>query len=51
MSQDRLIKFQCEECKRINYYSSKNKNKLKKIRAEEILSLVQKHTLHKELKK
>jgi len=52
MSQDRLIKFQCEECKRINYYSSKNKKTAKeKLELKKFCRWCKKHTLHKELKK
>lgn len=52
MSQDNLIKLQCKECKRINYWSSKNKRKVeRKIEVKKHCKWCKKHTVHKELKK
>ena len=52
MSQDNLIKFQCKECDRINYYSRKNKKTVqKKLELKKFCNWCKKHTLHKELKK
>ncbi|MBU2472716.1 50S ribosomal protein L33 [Patescibacteria group bacterium] len=52
MSQDNLIKFQCSECKRINYYSRKNKKTSQdKLELKKFCKWCRKHTLHKELKK
>ena len=52
MSQDSLIKFQCKECNRINYYSRKNKKTVqKKLELKKFCKWCKKHTLHKELKK
>ncbi|MBL7053051.1 MAG: 50S ribosomal protein L33 [Candidatus Portnoybacteria bacterium] len=52
MSQDNLIKFQCSECKRINYYSRKNKKTVQdKLELKKFCKWCRKHTLHKELKK
>jgi len=52
MSQDNLIKLQCKECKRINYWSSKNKRKVeRKIELKKHCPWCKKHTVHKELKK
>ncbi|MFA6338711.1 MAG: 50S ribosomal protein L33 [Candidatus Paceibacterota bacterium] len=52
MSQDRLIKLQCKTCKRINYWSSKNKKKVeRKIELQKFCKWCKKRTVHKELKK
>ncbi|PIW74570.1 MAG: 50S ribosomal protein L33 [Candidatus Portnoybacteria bacterium CG_4_8_14_3_um_filter_44_15] len=52
MPQDNLIKFQCSECKRINYYSHKNKKTIqKKLELKKHCKWCRKHTLHKEMKK
>lgn len=52
MSQDNLIKLQCTQCKRINYWSSKNKRKVeRKIEVKKFCKWCKKHTLHKETKK
>ncbi|MBU1289968.1 50S ribosomal protein L33 [Patescibacteria group bacterium] len=52
MPQDHLIKFQCDECKRINYYSRKNKKSVqKKLELKKFCNWCRKHTIHKELKK
>ena len=52
MSQDKLIKLQCTECKRINYWSRKNKKKIeKKIELKKYCKWDRKHTIHKEAKK
>ena len=51
MSQDNLIKLECTECKRINYYSSKNKKNLKnRIELKKHCKWCKKHALHKETK-
>jgi len=52
MSQDRLIKLACKDCKRINYWSSKNKRKVeRKIELEKFCGWCRAHTAHKETKK
>ncbi len=52
MSQDNLIKLQCKDCKRINYWSRKNKRKVeRKIELKKHCKWCKKHTIHKELKK
>ena len=52
MPQDNLIKLQCSECKRINYYSRKNKKTTqKKLELKKYCKWCKKHTLHKEMKK
>ncbi|HJO89643.1 MAG: 50S ribosomal protein L33 [Candidatus Pacebacteria bacterium] len=52
MSQDRLIKLACEKCKRINYWSRKNKKKVeRKIELKKYCKWCKKQTVHKESKK
>ena len=52
MSQDRLIKLACKDCKRINYWSSKNKKLVeRKIDLSKHCKWCRKHTAHKEIKK
>lgn len=52
MSQDRLIKLQCATCKRINYWSSKNKKKVeRKIELKKYCKWCRTQTVHKEAKK
>ena len=52
MSQDRLIKLACKDCKRINYWSRKNKKLVtRKIEVSKHCRWCQKHTMHKEMKK
>ncbi|NIP33249.1 50S ribosomal protein L33 [Candidatus Saccharibacteria bacterium] len=51
MSQDNMIKLECTDCKTINYYSRKNKKKLKeRIEIKKFCKKCKKHTLHKETK-
>ncbi|MFA4890265.1 MAG: 50S ribosomal protein L33 [Candidatus Paceibacterota bacterium] len=57
MSQDKLIKLQCTKCKRINYWSRKNKKKSasggepRKIELKKFCNWCKKQTPHKEAKK
>lgn len=52
MAQERLIKLACQECKRINYQSEKNKKKVeRKIELSKYCKWCGKHTNHKERKK
>ncbi|MBU1292157.1 50S ribosomal protein L33 [Patescibacteria group bacterium] len=52
MSQDFLIKFQCTKCKRINYWSRKNKkNTQDKLELKKFCKWCKKHIPHKEMKK
>ena len=52
MSQDRLIKLQCSKCKRINYWSSKNKKLVtRKIELKKFCNWCRAQTVHKEAKK
>lgn len=49
MSQDNLIKFKCTACKRINYYSTKNKKTLtEKLKPTKFCKWCHKHTAHAE---
>ncbi|MBU3905624.1 50S ribosomal protein L33 [Patescibacteria group bacterium] len=51
-SQKNLIKLQCTSCKRVNYYSRKNKKTVeKKIEIKKYCKWDKKHTPHKESKK
>jgi len=51
MSQDNLIKMECGECKRINYYSQKNKKTIKeRLELKKFCKHCKKHTPHKETK-
>ncbi|NTV22459.1 MAG: 50S ribosomal protein L33 [Candidatus Yonathbacteria bacterium] len=52
MSQDRLIKLTCTECKRVNYWSSKNKKtNTDKLELNKYCKWCNKQTKHKEAKK
>jgi len=51
VSQENLIKFKCEACKKSNYYSTRNKKKVKeKLALKKYCPKCRKHTLHKESK-
>lgn len=51
MSQDNLIKLECTECKRVNYFSRKNKKVIKdRLEMKKFCKHCKKHTLHKETK-
>jgi large subunit ribosomal protein L33 len=51
MSQTNLIKLECSECHRINYYSQKNKKTNKdRLELKKYCRWCRKHTLHKETK-
>lgn len=52
MSQERLIRLACGECKRVNYWSSKNKKLVeRKIELKKFCRWCRKRVLHKEAKK
>jgi large subunit ribosomal protein L33 len=55
MSKKVFVKLQCENCKRINYYTHKSKGKggksEKKLELKKFCKQCRKHTLHKETKK
>jgi len=50
-----FVKLQCQECKRINYYTHKSKNKTgaseKKLELKKFCKWCRKHTMHKEGKR
>jgi len=51
MSQDNMIKMECSNCKRTNYFSHKNKKTLKDIlEISKYCKFCRKHILHKETK-
>ena len=51
MSQDTLIKFECIACKKVNYYSTKNKKTIKtRLELSKFCKNCKKHALHKETK-
>ncbi|MBL7053893.1 50S ribosomal protein L33 [Patescibacteria group bacterium] len=51
MSQENLIKFECSECKRINYFSRKNKKLIKeRLELRKYCKWCKHHTKHKETK-
>ncbi len=48
---DRLVRLQCTECKRINYFTSRNRKTTEKLEIKKYCKWDRKHTLHKEVKK
>ncbi len=51
MSQDNLIKLACVDCKKVNYYTFKNKKTLKqRLELKKYCKSSQHHTTHKETK-
>lgn len=51
MSQDNLTKMQCSECKRVNYFTKKNKKKLKdRLELKKFCKFCSGHASHKETK-
>ncbi|MEA3273686.1 MAG: 50S ribosomal protein L33 [Patescibacteria group bacterium] len=49
--QDHIVKLKCQECQRINYFTGKNKKKLKeKLELKKHCPNCKKHTLHIEVK-
>ncbi|MDH4330187.1 MAG: 50S ribosomal protein L33 [Candidatus Moranbacteria bacterium] len=52
MSRENLVKLKCVDCSGINYWSSRNKKKIKeKLELKKFCNKCRKHTLHKEMKK
>jgi len=48
---EELIGFECGGCKKINYYSTKNKKTIKeKLQLKKYCRFCKKHTMHKETK-
>ena len=51
MSQDNLIKMECTECHRVNYFSRKNKKMIKeRLELKKFCRWCKKHQKHKETK-
>jgi large subunit ribosomal protein L33 len=51
MSQDNLIKLECATCKKVNYFSNKNKKTIKtRLELNKFCKQCKKHTVHKETK-
>lgn len=51
MSNDNMIKLECTECKKVNYFSRKNKKTLKeRLEMKKHCPSCVKHTTHKETK-
>jgi len=51
MSQDSMIKLECTECRRVNYFSRKNKKTIKdRLELKKHCKFCKKHVLHKETK-
>ncbi len=52
MSQEKLVKLQCQQCKKINYWTTRNKKTIeKKLEFKKFCKWCRKHTVHKEMKK
>jgi len=52
MAKENLVKMQCTKCKRVNYYTHKNKKKIqKKLELKKFCKWCRKSTPHKESKK
>ena len=51
MPQDNLIKFECTDCRKINYHSTKNKKTIKtRLELKKFCKTCRKTTPHKETK-
>ncbi len=51
MSRENLVKLKCSECGNINYWSKRNKKKIKeKLELKKYCPKCKKHTIHKEIK-
>lgn len=47
-----FVKFQCQKCKKINYYTHKSKGLMeKKLELKKFCRFCRQHILHKEIKK
>ncbi|MDD3098705.1 MAG: 50S ribosomal protein L33 [Candidatus Pacebacteria bacterium] len=52
MKKEFIVKLQCTECKRINYYTRRNKKTVeRKLELKRYCPWCKKHTLHKEGKR
>ncbi len=51
MTRENIAKLKCGDCKRITYYTTRNKKKVKeKLELKKFCKFCKKHTLHKEIK-
>lgn len=51
MARENLVKMKCTECNNINYFTTRNKKKIKeKLELKKYCQKCKKHTLHKEIK-
>lgn len=51
MARDNIVKMKCEVCKNINYFTARNKKKIKeKLEMKKHCPKCKKHTVHKEMK-
>jgi len=51
MARENLVKMKCEKCKNINYFTERNKKKLKeKLELKKHCPVCKTHTVHKEMK-
>ncbi|PJA87063.1 MAG: 50S ribosomal protein L33 [Candidatus Moranbacteria bacterium CG_4_9_14_3_um_filter_42_9] len=51
MARENLVKLKCEVCKNINYFTQRNKKKLKeKLAMKKHCPKCKTHTMHKEMK-
>ena len=51
MTRENLVKMRCDVCKSINYFTARNKKKIKeKLALKKMCKKCKKHTLHKEMK-
>jgi len=52
MSQDTLVKLACQDCKRVIYWTTRNKKRVeKKIELKKYCKWCKSHTVNKEVKK
>jgi len=50
-AKENLVKLKCAECKNINYYTNRNKKKIKeKLELKKFCKSCRKHTIHKEMR-
>ncbi|HRY82858.1 MAG TPA: 50S ribosomal protein L33 [Candidatus Moranbacteria bacterium] len=51
MARENIAKMKCEVCKTVNYFTTRNKKKLKeKLAMKKFCKKCKKHTMHKETK-
>jgi len=50
-AKENLVKLRCTVCKNINYYTNRNKKKIKeKLELKKFCKFCKKHTIHKEMR-